>query len=61
MRWEKTMFELGPELRTWIEQGQSICIKAVTELGDPVELSTDEARALAKALLDFVDAIEASD
>lgn len=49
------------EVYAWIEQGGSIHIKAVTRAGDPVELSSDEARQLADGLLDLVARIEAED
>ena len=49
------------EVRVWIEQGESLCIKAVTEFGDPVELTEDDARKIAKALLDMVADIESRD
>ncbi len=42
-------FELD-DIRTWIEQENSIQIKAVTGHGDPVELSADEARDLGMVL-----------
>ena len=46
------------ELELWIEQNQSLCIKAITEYGDPVELSCDEARILLSKLKEFVDIID---
>lgn len=51
----------GDEVRAWIEQGESIHIKASTKEGDPVELSLGEAKRLAQGLLDLVDRIEADD
>jgi hypothetical protein len=45
----------------WIEQEGSISIKAVTSFGDPVELSTDEAKDLVDALLRFISEIESLD
>ena len=42
----------------WIEQGQSICIKAVTSFGDPVELNATEAREIAEKLNEFVAKID---
>ena len=52
-------FELSDgEISLWIEQKESICIKAITKFGDPVELSSDEANKLAKALLEMIRKIE---
>jgi hypothetical protein len=45
----------------WVEQGSSIHLKAVTTAGDPVELSADEARAVADALLRLAACLEASE
>jgi hypothetical protein len=49
------------DVRAWVEQGSSIHLKAVTASGDPVELTVDEARAVADALLRLAAALEASD
>jgi hypothetical protein len=38
------------EIRAWIEQEQSIRLKAVTRHGDPVELSWDELTDLIEGL-----------
>jgi len=38
------------EFYAWIEQGTSIHAKAASPSGDPIELSFDEARAIASAL-----------
>ena len=45
----------------WIEQGSSVMFKAVSRHGDPVELTTHEAREVAKALLQLADRLEAGD
>lgn len=45
----------------WIEQEASIHLKAITFYGDPVELTTQEARILAKKLVEFADKIDALD
>jgi len=37
-------------IRLWLEKGQSICIKAVTAEGDPVELAVHELNELIRAL-----------
>ena len=44
------LVELSEEVYLWIEQDTSIHLKAVTKYGDPVELSAEEARELAKVL-----------
>jgi len=49
------------EVRAWIEQGESVHIKAVTREGDPVELSVGQARRLAQSLLKLVARIEAAE
>jgi len=46
------------DIQVWVEQGHSLCIKAVTKKGDPVELSEDEARQLAKELERLADLAE---
>jgi len=52
-------FELSDgEISLWIEQGESLCLKAITETGDPVELTSNEAKSLANALLEMVEKIE---
>jgi hypothetical protein len=42
----------------WLEQDSSVMLKAVTRFGDPVELSADEARAIAAALQSFAGRLE---
>ena len=42
----------------WLEQDASVMLKAVTRFGDPVELTADEARAIANALLMLADRLE---
>jgi len=43
----------------WIEQESSIMLKAaVKNYNDPVELSADDARELAKMLLDAADELD---
>jgi hypothetical protein len=49
------------EVRAWIEQGESVHMKAVTRDGDPVELSVGQARRLAQSLLKLVARIEAAE
>lgn len=42
----------------WLEHDASIMLKAVTRFGDPVELTADEARALAASLTELADQLE---
>lgn len=42
-----------------MEAGGPICLEAVTKEGDPVELTTAEARELARILLAVADEIDA--
>jgi hypothetical protein len=42
----------------WLEQDSSIMLKAVTQYGDPVELTADEARDIAAALLALAERLE---
>lgn len=46
------------DIVVWSEQSSSICLKAITPVGDPVELSSDEARDLANELLRLADLVE---
>jgi len=48
------------DVYAWIEQESSIHLKAVTPLGDPVELNAEEARALAEALIELAARLEAT-
>jgi hypothetical protein len=45
----------------WIEQEASIHLKAITDEGDPLELSAAEARAVADALRRLADALDELD
>jgi hypothetical protein len=49
------------EVTFWIEQGETIHLKAVSPHGDPTELTEAEAKKLALALLDAVNQIETLD
>ena len=40
----------GGDLRLWIEQQQSICLRAIDRHGDAIELSLDEAQDLVNVL-----------
>ena len=44
-------------LRAWIEQ-ESIHLKAIDPCGDPLELTSDEARMLAEQLTKLADRLE---
>lgn len=48
---------IGGEVKLWIEQGSSIHLKSISEYGDPVELSSGEAKELAKILLEMANKI----
>ena len=48
-------------VQAWLEQRASIHLKAVTAFGDPVELSSDEARMVAAALMRLADELDAAD
>lgn len=48
------------EIRVWIEQGESIHLKAISPCGDPVELNALEARSLAQLLFMLADVIQKS-
>lgn len=39
------------DVHCWLEADSSVTLKAATRFGDPVELTADEARATAAALL----------
>jgi hypothetical protein len=56
---DSDLWRLG-DVALWVEQGSSIQLKAVTGFGDPVELSTDEARQVAQALLQHADRADES-
>jgi hypothetical protein len=43
------------DVAVWLDPGGGITIKAVTPEGDPVELSTTQARQLAEALVGLAD------
>jgi len=49
------------EAYLWIEQENSIHLKAASKCGDPVEMTAEEARALAHVLLELADRLTAMD
>ena len=54
---EKLYSSDDEHLKVWIEQDTSIHLKAVTDRGDPVELTENDARQLEKILLQYADYI----
>ena len=50
----------GGEVRFWIEQESSIHLKAVSPHGDPTELTAEDAREIAAALIAAAQQIDAS-
>jgi len=47
------------DVRAWIpEDSESIHLRALTEAGDPVELTSEEARELAAQLLELANLAE---
>ena len=48
----------GGEVYFWIEQESSIHLKAVSPHGDPVELTAEDAREIAAALIAAAEKIE---
>ncbi len=44
----------------WLEQQSSVMLKAVTKFGDPVELTADDARAIATTLQALADRLESN-
>jgi len=58
MQPKEIYFELdNGDIRLWIEQGESLMLKAITGFGDPVELSADEASKLVEALFQMINRI----
>jgi len=43
------------ELCAWIEQNDSIHIKAITKFGDPVELTDEDVKKLIRFLQDYIN------
>lgn len=46
------------DIYCWIEQEESVHVKAVTKDGDPVELTSEEARRLGETLIKFANQID---
>ena len=49
------VFRIGEEVRLWLDPGGGITLSAATREGDPVELSSADARRLAAALAALAD------
>jgi hypothetical protein len=49
------LIQVDDDVAVWFDAGGGITIKAVTPEGDPVELSSTQARQLARALVDLAD------
>ncbi|MCW1916517.1 hypothetical protein OJ996_23220 [Luteolibacter sp. GHJ8] len=50
----------GGEVRFWIERGSSIHLKAVSPHGDPTELTSEDAREIAAALIAAAEQMDVS-
>ena len=48
----------GGELYFWIEHESSIHLKAVSSHGDPIELTAEDAREIAAALLSAAEQLD---
>lgn len=55
---DETAFRLDEDAGVWLRDG-SIHAKVVTSHRDPVELTSKEARLLARALMRFADVLDA--
>lgn len=55
---QDALVEITDEIYLWVEQGSSIQLKAVTPSGDPTELTGQDARQLARTLLDMAALLE---
>jgi hypothetical protein len=52
---EREVFRVDDDAAVWLDSDGGITIKAVTQHGDPVELSATQARSLAEALVRLAD------
>jgi hypothetical protein len=52
---------VGGEISLWIEQESSIHLKAASSHGDPVELTSEDARKIAVALMAAAQKLDAFD
>jgi hypothetical protein len=55
---ERVFYTSDRDVSCWPEQQSSVMLKAITEFGDPVELTATEARELASTLLRMADEVE---
>jgi len=49
------------DVYAWVGHDSSVMLKAVTQHGDPVELTADDARAIANALLELAARLESTE
>ena len=54
------IIRLADDVYGWVENETSIMLKAVTAHGDPVELTAEEAKDVATALLNMAEQLERS-
>lgn len=57
----KTLEGWEGEVSLWVEQESSIMLKAISKAGDPVELTSNEARNLIKLLTEATEKLEQED
>ena len=50
--------EPADDVRVWVAQGSSIMLKAATQHGDPVELTAQDARNIARVLSELADELD---
>jgi hypothetical protein len=55
---EESLSLSGGEVNLWLSEDGTIHIKAITSFGDPVELSSEEAKTLADHLRRFANLVE---
>ncbi|UXI70286.1 hypothetical protein [Tahibacter amnicola] len=56
----KNYYELADgQVHIWLEQGHSVCMKAVTDCGDPVELSDNAIDEVVRILTELKTAASA--
>src|SRR5262245_25339473 len=55
---QKGVVHPADDVDCWLEHDSSVMLKAVTRFGDPVELTADDARAVAAALIGFAEQLE---
>jgi hypothetical protein len=55
---DREIIQPADDVHCWLEADSSIMLKAITRFGDPVELSADEAREIAAALMVLANKLE---